>query len=122
MSDTQHPTPDTRAAAERSEDSYVIDAGLKMLRVLECLEGRSFEPVNIKRVAERSGFNRSFCRSALITLKKAQFAKQVLSSSESLWTVGPKIENLARAYSAELLKSQPLDPRSADQNGVKNRT
>jgi hypothetical protein len=90
---------------ERDEDSYVIDAGLKMLRVFEALEGRSFEPATITRVVQRTKLDRDFCRRALITLKKAGWAKQTFDG----WVLGTKAENLARRYSSELLRSAPAD-------------
>lgn len=91
---------------EREESSYVIDAGLKMLKVLECLEGRSYEPVGINRVMQRSGFNRDLTRRLLITAKKAGWVKEIISGRERLFFLGPKAENLARGFSATLLSQK----------------
>jgi DNA-binding IclR family transcriptional regulator len=103
--------PDGRRYADRAEETYVIDAGAKMMKVLEALEGRNFEPVNIGRVAQRTGFSRDFCRRALITLKKVGWAKQLIPDGrDSLFVLGPKAENLARRYGAAMV----ADPQLAD--------
>lgn len=73
----------------RDESQYALDTGLRMLKVLEALEGTNFEAVSIERVQQRcgAGFTYDFCRRALITLKLAGFAAQ----TGSKWTVGPKL-------------------------------
>jgi DNA-binding IclR family transcriptional regulator len=93
-----------RRLGDRSEDEYMIEAAAKVLKVLEALEGKDFEPVNITRVAQRTGFNRTFCRSALITLKRVGWAKQLPDSKESLFVHGPKAERMAKNYMGSLLK------------------
>jgi hypothetical protein len=90
---------------ERDEASYVIDVGLRILKMLECMEGRNFEPVTFKRAMQRSGFDRNFVRSAMITLKKAGWVKEVISGREREFILGPKAENLAKRLSASLLNS-----------------
>lgn len=98
------------AQNEREEDSYVIEAGLKMLKVFSVLEPPTREPASIKRISKRAGFNYSFTRAALITLKRGGFAKQILVGRYAFWTLGPKAEVLgARIASARL-----SDPQSAD--------
>lgn len=101
------------AQGERTEDDYVIEAALKVLEVFFALEGSQLEPVSIQRVVQRLShlkdeegrplFNRSFVRSALITLKKAGAAKQQLDTKESLFVFGPRVENLAKRYAKSLL-------------------
>lgn len=102
---------DKPAQKERDEASYVIEAGLKMLKVLEALEGRSYEPVSIQRVAQRTGFSRDICRRSLITLKRAGWAKQTVDG----WMLGAKAENLARRLGASLIALS--DPQFADRKG-----
>src|SRR4051812_27356311 len=75
---------------ERAETDYVYDTGVIVLKVLEALQGRSFEPVDIARVAQRTGLDRDKCRRALLTLKHARWAKQVLDGRRALWVLGPK--------------------------------
>lgn len=86
----------------RSEDAYVIDAGLRLLKVMEALEGTNFEPVSIQRVQQRcgEGFNYNFCRRALITLKRAGFAAQTPKG----WTAGPKILIFSERFNETCLK------------------
>ena len=101
------------ARGERDEDSYVIDAGLKLLKVLECLEGRNFEPVTIKLAMERSSFNRDLTRRLIITAKRAGWIKEIMSGKERQFIPGPKLENLAKSYAATLVRSA-----RADQDGL----
>ena len=56
------------------------------MKVFEALEGRSFEPVTIARVEQRTGFTRDFCMRALRTLKVAGYAKETLDG----WVLGPR--------------------------------
>jgi hypothetical protein len=97
-------SPKPKARAERSEDSYVFETGLKVLKVLECLQGRNFEPVTIERAMQRSGFDRSFTRSALITLKKAGWAKELIDTKERQFVLGAKAEIQAKALTGHMLK------------------
>ncbi len=90
-------------AGERDEESYIIEAFAKGLKIFECFEGRNFEPVTIKRAMQRSGYPRSYCRDALITLKKLGWAKEIILGRERAFILGHKFENLARSYSASLL-------------------
>jgi DNA-binding IclR family transcriptional regulator len=79
----------------RSDQDYAIDAGLRLLKVLEALEGTQFEPVSIQRVAERTGFTYDFCMRALRTLKIAGFATQ---NDRGLWAVGPKLLRFSKEF------------------------
>jgi len=88
---------------ERDEESYVIDAGLKLLRLLECVEGRNFEPVTIKRLMQRTGFNRSQVRSLVITAKKGRWLKELVTTKERQFIAGPKLENLSRNLATSML-------------------
>jgi len=88
---------------ERSEADYVNDNGAKLLRVLECLQGREWEPVTINRIASRSGFKRDAARRLLTTLKKTGWAKELPSTKERLFVAGPKLENLARSLASAML-------------------
>lgn len=58
----------------RSNESYVIEAALKVLQVLEHLQGQQYAPVSVAEMAARSGFNYDFCRRALRTLFAAGWA------------------------------------------------
>lgn len=86
----------TAKRRERDEASYVIDTPLKVLKVLEALEGRAFEPSTITRVQQRTGFTQNFCRRALLTLKQAGYAKQTYDG----WIVGPKLVRFAGRITA----------------------
>ena len=98
---------------ERDEESYVIDAGLKLLRLLECVEGKNFEPVTIKRLMDRTGFNRSSVRSLVITAKRARWLKEIVAGKERQFIPGPKLDNLAKSYAIALTRSA-----GADRNGL----
>ena len=76
---------------EREDKEYVMQTPQKVLKVLEALEGRAFEPATINRVVQRTGFTQSFCRSALLTLKEAGYAKRTFDG----WIVGPKLVRFA---------------------------
>ncbi len=89
--------------SERDEDSYVIAAFAKGLKIFECFEGRNFEPVTIKMAMERTGYPRFYCMAALITLKKLGFAKEILNGRERAFVLGHKFENLARSYASQAL-------------------
>jgi len=86
-------TPPKPKRGERDEKDYAMETPLKVLKVLEALEGRAFEPATINRVVQRTGFTQSFCRSALITLKQAGYAKQTFDG----YIVGPKIIRFANS-------------------------
>jgi DNA-binding IclR family transcriptional regulator len=95
-SGSDRPKDSTRQ--DRDEASYVLDVGLKIMKVFEALEGRAFEPISIRRVSQRTGFKENACRRYLITLKKAGWARQTLDG----WIVGPKAEALIKKLSASL--------------------
>jgi hypothetical protein len=80
---------------ERAETDYVYDTGVIVLKVLGALQGRTCEPVNIARVAQRTGLDRDKCRRGLLTLKHAGWAKQVLDGRRALWVLGPRAYALA---------------------------
>ena len=91
----------------RGEEEYVLDTGLRLLKVLEALEGTNFEPATIKRVEERTKFPYDFCRRALLTLKRAGFATQ---NERGLWAVGPKLLLFSDRFNVlctEAMKGQP---------------
>jgi hypothetical protein len=96
-SDTRKPQ------GERDEESYVIEAGLKLLRLLECVEGRNFEPVTIGRFMQRTGFNRDLTRRLIITAKKGRWLKELVSTKERQFIPGPKLENLSRNLATSML-------------------
>jgi hypothetical protein len=83
---------------DRADADYVIDAVAKALKVFEALEGRSFEPVSVARVVQRTGFNRDTVFRSLKTLKVCGYAKETLDG----WILGPKAEALAKKLSASL--------------------
>jgi DNA-binding IclR family transcriptional regulator len=78
----------------RTDQDYAIDAGLRMIKVLEALEGTNFEPVPIKRVMERTGFKYDFCFRALRTLKVAGWATE----SPDGWQVGPRLLKFSERF------------------------
>lgn len=86
----------TSGRKQRDEASYAMQTPLKVLKVLEALEGRAFEPATIERVVQRTGFTQSFCRAALITLKQSGYAKQTLDG----YIVGPKLARFASRITA----------------------
>jgi DNA-binding IclR family transcriptional regulator len=80
----------------RTDEDYALDAGLRLLKVLEALEGSNFEPVSIQRVQQRcgEGFNYNFCFRALKTLKVAGYATENAGG----WQVGPKLLKFAGRF------------------------
>lgn len=96
--------PAAKAAKERDEESYITDAFAKGLKVFECFQGRNFEPVTINLAVQRTGYPRSYCRQALITLKRLGWAKEIQNGRERAFVLGHKFENMARGYAAAALK------------------
>lgn len=91
------PGPEARKKrGEREESDYVMQTPLKVLKVLEALEGRAFEPATINRVAQRTGFSQNFVRNALLTLKEAGYAKRTYEG----FIVGPKLARFASRITA----------------------
>lgn len=82
------------ARASRSDTDYAIDALQRGLKVLEALEGTNFEPVSIRRVAERAHLPYDFCRRALLTLKVAGFAAETSKGFQA----GPKILRFSERF------------------------
>jgi DNA-binding IclR family transcriptional regulator len=80
--------------AKRTDEAYVIDAGIRLLKVMEALEGTNFEPVTIQRVQQRTGYTYDFCRRALFTLKRAGYAAQ----TERGWQVGPRLLRFSERF------------------------
>jgi hypothetical protein len=87
---------------EREEKDYIMQTPLKVLKVLEALEGRAFEPASINRVAQRTGFTQSFCRAALLTLKEAGYAKRTFDG----WIIGPKLALFANRITGSFRNSE----------------
>jgi DNA-binding IclR family transcriptional regulator len=83
-----------RERAIRSDQDYAINAGLRLLKVLEALEGTSFEPVSIQRIQHRTGFTYDFCFRALKTLKVAGYAAEHGGG----WQVGPKFLKFSQRF------------------------
>ncbi|HEX8500768.1 MAG TPA: hypothetical protein VF659_09265 [Pyrinomonadaceae bacterium] len=97
----------------RDESQYALDTGLRLLKVLEALEGTNFEPISIERVQQRTGFSYDFCRRALITLKLAGFAAE----QNRKWMPGPKIVRFGTNFNALCLAS--MERRSSDESELK---
>jgi len=95
-------SPPKPKRGERDEKDYVMETPQKVLKVLEALEGRAFEPATINRVVQRTGFTQSFCRSALITLKQAGYAKQTFDG----YIIGPKLARFAGRITAHSGKAE----------------
>ena len=93
----------------RNPEDYELDTVLRAVKVLQALEGRNFEPVNIKTVERRSGQSYAFCRSALLTFKKVGFAAQ----TEDGWTVGPKLMMFANNFNEVCLAALATPEDSA---------
>jgi DNA-binding IclR family transcriptional regulator len=72
---------------QRSDQDYANESLLRGLKVLAALEGTNFEPVSIRRVAERAQLPYDFCRRALLTMKVAGFAAETSQG----WQAGPKL-------------------------------
>jgi len=98
----------------RSQSTYIIEAGLRMLKVLEALRGTNFEPVNIKRVEQRTGYSYEFCRRALITLKAAGFATE----SSGGWQVGTKLMQFATNFNEVCITA--LSQQSSEKSELSN--
>ncbi len=79
---------------QRRDEDYAIDAGLRLLKVFEALEGTNFEPVSIQRVQQRTGFDYNFCMRALRTLKVAGYATQ----TQKGWAVSPKLLRFSEKF------------------------
>ncbi|MBD0370302.1 MAG: hypothetical protein ICV60_05665 [Pyrinomonadaceae bacterium] len=79
---------------QRSDDDYANESLLRGLKVLEALEGTNFEPVSIRRVAERADLPYDFCRRALLTLKLRGFATETAKG----WQAGPKILRFSERF------------------------
>lgn len=78
----------------RTDEDYANDSGLRLLKVLEALEGTSFESVSVQRVQNRTGFSYNFCFRALKTLKVAGFAQE----TESGWQVSSKLLKFSERF------------------------
>ena len=70
----------------RTANDYTIDALLKGLQVLEALEGTNFEPVNLRRIEERTRLPYDTCMRAMKTLKVAGLATETARG----WTFSPR--------------------------------
>lgn len=75
-------------SGKRTDEDYAIDAGLRLLKVLEALEGQNFEPVTTQRVQQRTGFSYDFCFRALKTLKVAGYATE---NEDGKWQISMRL-------------------------------
>lgn len=91
------------------QDRYTIGALAKGLKVLEALEGRSFEAVSLDRVTSRAGLPKSYCFRALRTLAAAGYAKQTVDGD---WQLTGR---LAR-FSDQVFDAIGGDPDSDNRN------
>lgn len=80
----------------RDDQSYVIDAALNTLKVLEALQGNQYEPVKVPEVQKRTGFTYDFCRRALRTLKAAGWAVE----TERGWQLSVKAAQFSEKFTA----------------------
>ncbi len=82
--------------AVRSETDYVIESLLHGLQVLEALEGTQFEPVSIKRIAERAKLSYDKASRCMKTLKVKGFVEQ----TERGWALAPRFIAFCQRASA----------------------
>lgn len=95
----------------RNDADYAIDAGLRLLKVLEALEGTNFEPVTVQRIKQRTGFSYDFCFRALKTLKVAGYATE----NPAGWQVGPKVLKFSERFN-ELCITALSTPQGENSN------
>lgn len=62
---------------KRSDADYLNESFANGLLVLEALEGMDFEPVNVTRIAQRTGLSYDFCMRALRTLRWKGYAEEI---------------------------------------------
>jgi len=92
-----------RATEKQGEERYASDPEAKLLRTIECLQGREWEPVTINRMVSRTGCKRDAVMRRLTRLKKSGWVKEIPSTKERLFVAGPKLENLARSLASAML-------------------
>ncbi len=81
------------------QNRYSNNGVLKHAKVLEALRGLEFEPVTLKRVSERTGFNANYCFRALQTWEEIGWAKQL---EDGRWTVTTQLMRFSRTYEETL--------------------
>lgn len=81
-------------SARRSDEDYASRAVVQAIKVIEALEGNNFEPVSIKRVAERTKFSYDICFRTLRTLKLLRWAAETPDG----WTLGPSAMRLGTNF------------------------
>lgn len=69
---------------KRSNDEYIIEAGQKLLKVLQVLSHAPSLGLTVADVANQTDFTQDFCRRALITLESCDFAR----SRNKGWRLG----------------------------------
>lgn len=83
---------------KRTDESKEIESLSKGLMVLEAMEGKSFEPVTVKKIIERTGLSRNIVDRVLITLKLRGYAIQ---DDSGKWTIGKRFIRFAVAASRQ---------------------
>jgi len=77
---------------ERQAKDYANENTVHTIKILEALEGANFEPVEIKRIMERSDLPYDKCRRVLMTLEMLGWAIQ---NEQKEWTFGKRLIKLA---------------------------
>lgn len=80
----------------KTNDKYHNESTVHTIKVLEALEGASFEPVGIKRIIERAELPYDKVRRVLLTLESLGWARQNESKE---WSPGAKVLRFANRYS-----------------------
>jgi DNA-binding IclR family transcriptional regulator len=89
---------------KRNEKDYAVEKTIQTVRILESLEGTSFEPITTKTIIERVGIipdvknqltNDSATR-ILLTLKLLGWVQQ---DAKKRWSIAPKVLRFAQNYS-----------------------
>ena len=94
--------------AKRDRESYVIEAALNALKVLEALEGARFEGVKLQRVAQRTGLSVNFCFRALKTLQVMGYARETAEG----WKLGGRLLMFSESFNKAVEPAERLQNES----------
>lgn len=80
---------------KRDPKAYANESVIHTIKILEALEGTSFEPVSLKTIMNRTGLEYDKCRRVLLTLQLLNWTQQ---TEKKEWTLGTKILRFASRY------------------------
>lgn len=83
--------------------NYDNENTVHTIKILEALEGAGFEPVSIKRIAERCDIHHLKVRRVLLTLEKLGWAKQ---NERKEWMPGAKVLRFSNRFSEVYIASK----------------